>query len=54
MQSTAMPMVGVRLYPEQAETIRRIAGEKRGNTSLLIRRFIEEGLTRLQEGNQET
>jgi hypothetical protein len=48
MQSTAMPMIGVRLPREQAEQIRRLAqGEQ--TPSLIIRRFIDEGLARLQE-----
>lgn len=48
MQSTAMSMVGVRLPKEQAEQIRRLASEQ-ANTSIIIRRFIDEGLARLQE-----
>ena len=48
MQTTAMPMVGVRLPKEQAEQIRRLAqGEQ--TPSLIIRQFITDGLARLQE-----
>jgi hypothetical protein len=51
MQSTAMPMVGVRLPKDQAEQIRRLAkGDQ--TPSLIIRQFIQDGLVPCHSHNE--
>jgi len=48
MQSTAKPMIGVRVPAEQVVTIRRLAGSER-SASEVIRQALSEGLARLEK-----
>jgi len=48
MQSTAKPMIGVRVPAEQVRTIRRLAGSER-SASEVIRQALSEGLARLEK-----
>jgi len=43
-----MPMLGVRVPQPTADQLRRVAASE-GNTSIIIRRFITEGLAKMEK-----